>query len=76
MERAVRSEGTPKAVTDKLTNALNKALDDEAVRKRLLDLGSDIPDGPRRGQQALAELVKSEIDKWTPVIKSSGAVVN
>jgi tripartite-type tricarboxylate transporter receptor subunit TctC len=69
-------KGTPKAAVDKLTDALNKALDDEAVRKRLLDLGSDIPDGPRRGQQALANLVKSEIDKWTPVIKSSGAVAN
>jgi hypothetical protein len=42
----------------------------------LLDLGSDIPNGPRRGQQALADLVKSEIDKWTPVIKASGAVAN
>jgi tripartite-type tricarboxylate transporter receptor subunit TctC len=69
-------KGTPKAVVDKLTDALNKALDDEAVRKRLLDLGSDIPNGPRRGQQALADLVKSEIDKWTPVIKASGAVAN
>jgi tripartite-type tricarboxylate transporter receptor subunit TctC len=67
---------TPKAVVDKLTDALKKALDDEAVRKRLLDLGSDIPNEPRRGQQALADLVKSEIDKWTPVIKSSGAVAN
>jgi tripartite-type tricarboxylate transporter receptor subunit TctC len=69
-------KGTPKAAVDKLTDALNKALDDEAVRKRLLDLGSDIPNGPRRGQQALANLVKSEIEKWTPVIKSSGAVAN
>jgi tripartite-type tricarboxylate transporter receptor subunit TctC len=69
-------KGTPKPIVDKLTAALDKALDDEATRKRLLDLGSDIPKGPRRGQQALADLVKSEIDKWTPVIKASGAVAN
>jgi tripartite-type tricarboxylate transporter receptor subunit TctC len=69
-------KGTPKAVVDKLTAALDKALDDEPTRKRLLDLGSDIPGKDRRGQQALAMLVKSEIDKWTPVIKAAGATVN
>jgi tripartite-type tricarboxylate transporter receptor subunit TctC len=62
---------TPQPIADKLSAALDKALSDEATRKRLLDLGSDIPDGPRRGPQALATLVKSEIEKWTPVIKAS-----
>lgn len=69
-------KGTPKAIVDKLTAALDKALDDEATRKRLLDLGSDIPGKDRRGQAALATLVKNEIDKWTPVIKASGATAN
>jgi tripartite-type tricarboxylate transporter receptor subunit TctC len=69
-------KGTPRAVVDKLTAALDKALDDEPTRKRLLDLGSDIPGKDRRGQQALATLVKNEIDKWTPVIKAAGATVN
>jgi tripartite-type tricarboxylate transporter receptor subunit TctC len=65
-------KGTPKPVVEKLTAALDKALDDEGVRKRLLDLGSDIPGKDRRGQQALAALVKSEIDKWTPILKAAG----
>jgi tripartite-type tricarboxylate transporter receptor subunit TctC len=65
-------KGTPKPVLDKLSDALSKALDDQNTRKRLLDLGSDIPDGNRRGQQALATLVKSEIAKWTPIIKAAG----
>ena len=64
-------KGTPQPVGDKLSAALDKALSDEATRKRLLELGSDIPEAPRRGPQALAALVKSEIDKWTPVIKAS-----
>lgn len=64
-------KGTQKAVLDTLSSALSKALDDQATRKRLLDLGSDIPDGNRRGQKALGELVKSEIAKWTPIIKAS-----
>src|SRR5205085_3352243 len=53
-------KGTPKAAVDKLHDALAKALDDETVRKRLLDLGSDIPDKAGRTQQALADLVKRE----------------
>jgi tripartite-type tricarboxylate transporter receptor subunit TctC len=64
-------KGTPQAIGDKLSAALDKALSDEPTRKRLLELGSDIPEAPRRGPQALAALVKSEIDKWTPVIKAS-----
>jgi tripartite-type tricarboxylate transporter receptor subunit TctC len=62
---------TPKPVLDKLTDALDKALDDTNVRKRLLDLGCDIPDKAKRGQQPLAALVKSEIARWTPIIKAA-----
>jgi tripartite-type tricarboxylate transporter receptor subunit TctC len=65
-------KGTPKPVLDKLSAALSTALDDEATRKRLLDLGSDIPGKDRRGPAALAALVKSEIERWGPVIKASG----
>ena len=46
-------KGTPKAMVDKLSDALDKALDDEATRKRLLELGSDIPGKDRRGGPAL-----------------------
>ena len=69
-------KGTPKAAVDKLSAALDKALDDEAVRKRLLDLGSDIPGKDRRGGAALGTLVKSEVDKWGKVIKAAGVEVN
>jgi tripartite-type tricarboxylate transporter receptor subunit TctC len=61
----------PTPILDKLTDALDKALDDENVRKRLLDLGCDIPDKTKRGQQALAALVKREIARWTPVMKAA-----
>src|SRR5262249_53634642 len=45
---------------------------DELTRKRLLELGSVLPDKAGRGQQALAALVKSEIARWTPIIKAAG----
>jgi tripartite-type tricarboxylate transporter receptor subunit TctC len=62
-------KGTPAPVLAKLNAAVAKALDDENVRKRLLDLGSDIPKTEARTQAALAALVKSEIEKWSAVLK-------
>jgi tripartite-type tricarboxylate transporter receptor subunit TctC len=64
---------TPKPTLDKLTDALDKALDDDNTRKRLLDLGCDIPDKAERGQQPLATLVKTEIARWTPIINAANA---
>ena len=63
--------GTPRPILDKLSDALDKALDDQNVRKRFSDLGGVIPDKARRGQQALATLVKSEIARWAPIIKAA-----
>ena len=62
-------KGTPAPVIASLNAAAVKALDDEGVRKRLLDLGSVIPAAAERSPEALATLVKSEIAKWTPVLK-------
>jgi tripartite-type tricarboxylate transporter receptor subunit TctC len=62
-------KGTPAPVIAKLNAAAAKALDDENVRKRLLDLGSVIPGPADRTPEALAALVKSEIAKWIPVLK-------
>src|SRR6476619_5072102 len=62
-------KGTPAEVVAKLNAAVVKALDDEGVRKRLLDLGSVIPGPADRTPASLGTLVKNEIAKWTPVLK-------
>jgi tripartite-type tricarboxylate transporter receptor subunit TctC len=64
-------KATPQPVLDALTAALDKALDDDNTRKRLLELGGEIPDKEGRGPQALATLVKSDIDRWAPIIKAA-----
>lgn len=68
-------KGLPADVAAKLNDALVKALDDENTRKRLLDLGSVIPDKAGRSPAALQKLVESEVARWTPVLKgiNSGA---
>ncbi len=49
-------KGIPAPVIAKLNEAVGKALDDEAVRKRLLELGSVIPAPADRTPEALAAL--------------------
>jgi tripartite-type tricarboxylate transporter receptor subunit TctC len=67
-------KGTPKEITARLVDALDKALSDETVRKRLFDLGGVIPEGAGRGPEALQKLVESEVARWTPVLKAAGVV--
>jgi tripartite-type tricarboxylate transporter receptor subunit TctC len=64
-------KGTPQAVVEKLVAALDKGLDDETARKRLTDLGASIPDKSRRGPKPLAALVKTEIERLTPILKAA-----
>jgi tripartite-type tricarboxylate transporter receptor subunit TctC len=62
-------KATPAPVLAKLNAALVKALDDENVRKRLLELGSDIPDVKGRSPEALKTLVSTEVARWKTVLK-------
>src|SRR5215218_702711 len=62
-------KGTAAPIISALNAAAVKALDDEGVRKRLLELGSVIPPTAQRTPEALSVLVTSEIAKWTPVLK-------
>jgi tripartite-type tricarboxylate transporter receptor subunit TctC len=64
-------KSTPKPILDRLTDALDRALDDDDTRKRLTVVANDIPDKARRGQKALLTLVKSEIARWTPIIEAA-----
>lgn len=66
-------KGTPKDIVAKLTDALAKALDDENTRKRLLDLGGVIPEKKDRTSAYLGDFVQKEVDRWTPILKASGA---
>ncbi|HZP77815.1 MAG TPA: tripartite tricarboxylate transporter substrate-binding protein [Pseudolabrys sp.] len=66
-------KGTPKAIVDKLNAAVDKAMHDPAITKRCEQLGADLPKADERTPQFLGQLVRSEVDKWTPLIVESGA---
>jgi tripartite-type tricarboxylate transporter receptor subunit TctC len=69
----VAPKGTPKAIVDKLADALAKALDDAKVKERFDELGSTGPTGADRGPAALQKLVESEMARITPVLKAAMA---
>ena len=65
-------KGTPKPVVDKLVAALQSALTNPDLQKRFADLGSVIYPTDKQTPAALSAHLKSEIDKWTPIIKKAG----
>lgn len=65
-------KGVPRVVVERIHNALSRALEDETVRNRLLAVGSNIPDRERRTPQALAELVREEMDRWASIVRLEG----
>lgn len=65
-------KATPKPIIDKLTKTLQAALKDATVIQRLNELGSIPMSESQATPQALRTLLKSEIDKWGPIIKKAG----
>jgi len=65
-------KGTPKPVLDKLVTALQAALQDANVKLRFADLGTEPVAQNRATPEALQTFLKSEIDKWGPIIKKAG----
>lgn len=65
-------KGTPKPVIDKVEAALQVALKDPVVKQRFADLGTEPVSADRATPEALRAFLKSEIAKWSPIIKKAG----
>ena len=65
-------KGTPKPIIAKLNSAAAAAMADEGVRRRMSDLGLDVPPREQQTPEALGALQKAEIEKWWPIIKAAG----
>jgi tripartite-type tricarboxylate transporter receptor subunit TctC len=64
-------KGTPREIVMKLNAAVTEALADADVRKRLAEIGQEIPPRAQQTPQALAALQLAEIAKWWPIIKAA-----
>ncbi len=64
-------KGTSPQIISRLNAAAVSALADPAVQARFKTLGQEIPSKDEQTPAALAALVKSDIEKWWPIIKAA-----
>jgi tripartite-type tricarboxylate transporter receptor subunit TctC len=65
-------KGTPKDIIDKLNAAAITALADPAVRKRMEELGQDLPTPEEMKPAAFAAFQKAELARWKPILEAAG----
>ena len=64
---------TPQAVLDRIYQSLMKSVQTPAVRARLPEQGMVVVAGT---QDQVRAFIRSEIDRWAPVVRASGAKVD
>jgi len=65
-------KNTPKPVLDTVGRAMQEGLKDADLKAQLAKLGTEPVAANRQTPEALRTFLKSEIDKWGPVIKKAG----
>jgi tripartite-type tricarboxylate transporter receptor subunit TctC len=65
-------KGIPKAAHDRLVAALQSALQAPVFRARLAELGAEPVPPAKATPASLEALLRSEVDKWAPIIRKSG----
>jgi tripartite-type tricarboxylate transporter receptor subunit TctC len=65
-------KGIPKPVQQKLVAALQGAVQAPAFRTRLAELGAEPVPPSKATPESLGAMLKSEVEKWTPIIRKSG----
>lgn len=65
-------KGTPRAAVDKLVAAMQEASKDADFRRRMSELGATVYPVDQIAPAILASHLKSEIEKWGPIIKKAG----
>ena len=65
-------KGTPREALDKLNSALRASLKDPDVAAKFAELGAQIVPESKQTPAGLRDWLKSEIDKWQPVIRKAG----
>jgi tripartite-type tricarboxylate transporter receptor subunit TctC len=65
-------KGTPDAIVRKLNAAVNRSLDNPALRKRLEELGLEILPPEHRTPEYLAKFLPEDIERWAKPIRAAG----
>jgi tripartite-type tricarboxylate transporter receptor subunit TctC len=65
-------KGTPREAIDKVNAAVRAALKDPTVMQRMSELGAEIVPEAKLSPDGLRSWLKTEIDRWGPVIRAAG----
>jgi tripartite-type tricarboxylate transporter receptor subunit TctC len=65
-------KGTPKEVVMAINKALNVAIKDENVKKRIAELSSDLVSPEKATPEGLRTHLQAEVARWDKVIKAAG----
>lgn len=59
---------TPEPVLQRLHAALDFALSDPAIQKRLADMGAELPLADQRSAEHLKALIEKDVDRWSSIL--------
>jgi len=65
-------KGTSQTIIVRTNAAVDRAMQIEAASRQMEEPGGDLPPPDRRTLQALADLVRTGVDKWVPMIRATG----
>ena len=69
----VAPAGTPKDIINKLNSQLVSILNNPEIKSQLNSKGFDVISS---SPEQLGEYIKSEVSKWAPIVKKSGATAD
>jgi tripartite-type tricarboxylate transporter receptor subunit TctC len=69
-------KGTPRPIVERLNASIRKAAVDANVRSKMAPLGLEMPNDSTNSPVAFKAFVKSEIDRWVPIIRQTGITIN
>lgn len=70
----VAPAGTPKAIVNRLNAEIGQYIHDPATQRKLNEMGFELaPSGP---PEVLGKLIRTDLEKWIPIVKASGAHVD
>jgi tripartite-type tricarboxylate transporter receptor subunit TctC len=64
--------GTPPRAVARLAEALEAALADAELQRRLAELATAVPPAEARGPEAMRRLVAAEVTKWQAFVRDTG----
>ena len=65
-------KGVSPEIIARLSDALDRTLNEDVVRERIAQLGGSIPAKDERNPSIFDRFVRSEIARWSPILAAAG----